>query len=94
VRRNSKQQANSAEALAARLPDELRSFDAWHYTDNGMPTGIQDYLAALAAQVAPHEPIPVMNAAGLSAADWYRARLTAGAGYAISSALSTSPGSK
>jgi hypothetical protein len=75
-KRNRKARGNTPEALAARLPAELRSFDAWHYSHNGAATGLQDYLAALAAPVAPHEPVPVMNAAGLSVAAWYKVMLT------------------
>jgi uncharacterized protein (DUF2267 family) len=65
-------------ALAARLPDELRSFDSWHYTDNGDPTGLRDYLAAVSDHLGDYADLtmPVMNAAGLSAADWYRRMLT------------------
>jgi hypothetical protein len=66
-RRNHRPKGNDPAALATRLPNELKSFDAWY-----RPGGINDYLTALAAQVAPHEPVPVMNAAELSAADWYR----------------------
>jgi hypothetical protein len=76
TRRHQRRDPDSPEAVAKRLPVQLRSFNAWYYTDNGMPAGLQDYLAALAAQVAPHEPIPVMNAAGLSVSDWYRHMLT------------------
>lgn len=74
TRWNTKRTANDPEALAALLPDELRSFDAWLYGSDA--SGLSDYLAALAAQVAPHEPLPVMNAAGLSAAQWYRTMMS------------------
>jgi hypothetical protein len=58
--------------IAARLPDELRSFDGWHY-----PNGLRDYMAALSAVVVDGQRVtPVMNAAGLSAADWFREMLT------------------
>ena len=33
---------NSPEALADRLPNELRSLDAWYYDDGGVPAGLQD----------------------------------------------------
>ena len=56
---NAKPSANSAEALAARLPDELRSFDAWLY-----PDGLRDYFKALADSVPEHMTHPVMSAAG------------------------------
>ena len=59
------------EALAARLPDELKTFDAWHY-----PVGLRDYFKALADSVPDHMTHPVMNAAGLSAAGWFRMMLT------------------
>lgn len=78
LRRNRKYNGNDPEALAARLPDELRSFDAWLYDDNGITTGLRDYMTALTAQVAPHEPVPVVNAAGLSVASWYRSMMAKG----------------
>jgi hypothetical protein len=40
------------------------------------PDGLKDYLTALGAFVDPHDPYPVAQAAGLSAADWYRRMLT------------------
>jgi hypothetical protein len=60
------------------LPDDLRSFDAWYYSHDGQPTGLRDYLAALSAWLD-GEPQsrgrtmtqPVMEAAGLTPADWY-----------------------
>jgi hypothetical protein len=70
------QKARSPEALAARLPDELKSFDAWYYSSGDGAHGLEDYLAAVAAHIEHHEPVPVMAAAGLSAADWYRHMLT------------------
>ena len=66
-RRNRKPDAGSPEALVSRLPSELRSFDAWHYRDR-----LRDYLRALADPVPDHLTHPVMNAAGLSAAGWFR----------------------
>ena len=67
-RRNSRQAARSPEALAASLPDELRSFDRWHY-----PNGLSEYMRELSRFVGDGLPVtPVMNAAGLSAADWFR----------------------
>lgn len=54
------------------LPDELSSFDGWHY-----PNGLNDYMAALSAfLVDPQQLTPVMNAAGLSAAGWFSYMLT------------------
>jgi hypothetical protein len=63
---NTKSVSRSPEALAAR-PNVLRSFDAWHY-----PDGLRDDYKALADSVPDHLTTPVMNAAGLSAADWFR----------------------
>ena len=79
TRRHNRRDLDSPEAVAKRLPVQLRSFNAWHYSEGGAATGLQDYLTTLAAQVAPHEPIPVMNAAGLSVSDWYRHMPTGGA---------------
>ena len=63
--------ANDLEPLASRLPDELRSFDIWLY-----PNGLRDYYKALVDSVPDHLTTPVMNAVGLSAADWFRHVLT------------------
>ena len=68
---NTKSANGSPEALAARLPNELKTFDAWHY-----PDGLRDYFKALADSVPDHMTHPVMNAAGLSAAGWFRKMLT------------------
>ncbi|GAB5023272.1 hypothetical protein [Mycobacterium avium] len=54
------------------LPKELRTFDNHLYTRDGDPTGLRDYLAVLSDAVRTDQPVAVMNAAGLSAADWYR----------------------
>lgn len=71
TRRNTRR-TNTFDALAASLPDELRSFDGWLY-----PNGLTDYMAALSTfLVEPQRLTPVMNAAGLPAADWYRHMLT------------------
>jgi hypothetical protein len=68
VRRNSRHRANDPVALAARLPDELRSFDRWYY-----PNDLTDYMASLSAFLFDGQRLtPMMNAAGLSAADWFR----------------------
>jgi hypothetical protein len=58
--------------------DELRSFDRWRYSDHGDPTGLRDYLSAVTDHLGDyaHLTVPVVNAAGLSAADWYRRMLT------------------
>jgi hypothetical protein len=70
-RLNRRPKGDSPEALAARLPSDLRSFDNYLHHN-----GLRDYLAALSDHIAPHEPMPVMNAAGLSAAGWFRNMLT------------------
>jgi hypothetical protein len=70
-RHNRTAKGNDPAALAARLPNALKNFDGWY-----RPDGLGAYLAALAAQVAPHDPVPVMNAAGLSAAEWFRTMLS------------------
>lgn len=56
----------------AALPEELRSFDNWLY-----PNGLHDYMAALSQSLDRTERLtPIMNAAGLSAADWFRRMLS------------------
>jgi hypothetical protein len=65
---NIRRRPNSVEALVASLPDELRSFDSWYY-----PEGLREYMRALSNHVgADHQVAPVMNHAGLSAAEWFR----------------------
>jgi hypothetical protein len=84
-RRNRKLKGCSPEALASGLPGELRSFDRWYYNSgDGTGHGLKDYLAAVSVHVAQHhpsvlqiDPVPVMGAAGLSVADWFRHMLTA-----------------
>jgi hypothetical protein len=67
-KRRNRCRTNDPEALASRLPDELRSFDGWFY-----PNGLRDYMSALSRFLVDGQRLtPVMNAAGLSAADWYR----------------------
>jgi hypothetical protein len=74
VRHSSRLIGNSPEAVAARLPHELQSFDGWYY-----PNGLRDYSAALSRFLVDGQPLtPVMSAAGLSAADWFRHVLTHG----------------
>ncbi|MCV7277038.1 hypothetical protein [Mycolicibacter arupensis] len=60
--------ANSVYApLVATLPDELRSADEWRY-----PGGLYAYLAALSQFIGADRRVgPVMNAAGVSVADWH-----------------------
>ena len=56
------------EAVVASLPDELRSFDSWQY-----PNGLSEYMRELSRFIGEDQRVtPVMNAAGLSAADWFR----------------------
>lgn len=77
-RRNRRPKTATPEALAAQLPDELRSLGGV-----GTPTDYQvlrGHIADWLNQAAPgggHElAAPVMTAAGLSAADFYRKSLT------------------
>ena len=67
------------DAIAARLPDELKSFDAWYYNSgDGTEHGLHDYLSVLNTRIANPDiqSVDVMNAAGLSVADWFRHMLT------------------
>lgn len=57
--------------VVASLPNELRSVDAWCY-----PGGLSDYMSALSEFIGSDRRVgPVMNAAGLSVADWCRAAI-------------------
>lgn len=61
----------AARPSARTLPDELSSFDNWLY-----PNGLHDYMEALSQSLDRNERLtPVMNAAGLSAAEWFRKML-------------------
>lgn len=61
-------------AIAASLPGELRSFEGWLYGD-----GLGDFILTLSGHVGADDLVsPVMGAAGLSAAAWFRAMLEAG----------------
>jgi hypothetical protein len=74
VTRRRRTKPTGPQGVAARLPDELRSFDRWYY-----PNGLAGYMAALSRFVGEDQRLtPVMNAAGLSAADWFRAMLSRG----------------
>lgn len=76
IRKNSRKVANDPAGLASRLPRELQSFDGWYY-----PNGLSDYMATLSRFVGEDQRLtPVMNAAGLSAADWFGAMLKNGVG--------------
>ena len=60
--------------LSVTLPEELRSFEGWYY-----PGGLSGYMRALSQFVGDGQRVtPVMNAAGLSAADWFRHMLSGG----------------
>jgi hypothetical protein len=80
-RRSRKPNGSSPAALAARLPNELKTFNRWRY--GGCEShGLVDYSAALtrwleATVATPVDGIAVMDAAGLTAADWYRQALAA-----------------
>lgn len=68
VRRNQRRSG-----LGTTLPDELRSFESWYYRG-----GLSDYMRAVSRLVGDDQRVtPVMNAAGLSAADWFRHMLRA-----------------
>jgi hypothetical protein len=78
VRYSSRSRDDDPEALAARLPDDLRSFKP--STD---PKDLRSHLGAVADWLNGQIPgaaedltMPVMKAAGLSAADWYRSGLS------------------
>lgn len=54
--------------LIATLPDELRSSDSWLY-----PGGLSAFMSALSQFIGGDRRVgPVMNAAGISVADWHR----------------------
>ncbi|WP_420880747.1 hypothetical protein [Rhodococcus sp. (in: high G+C Gram-positive bacteria)] len=79
-RRNRKPKAASPEALAALLPDELRSLQGL-----GTPSDYQalrghvvDWLNHAVPGQGQNLAFPVMDAAGLSAAEFYRVALGAG----------------
>lgn len=60
--------------LVASLPDELRSADKWDY-----PGGLYEYLASLSQFIGADRRVgPVMNAAGVSVADWHRSAIDKG----------------
>ncbi|MEV4635245.1 hypothetical protein AB0J79_18630 [Rhodococcus coprophilus] len=72
VRRNTKQSASNPEALAALLPDELRSLEGLYTPSDyqALRGNVVDWLSS--ARHGTGLATPVMNAAGLSAADFYR----------------------
>jgi uncharacterized protein (DUF2267 family) len=52
TKRHNRMNPSDPATQAAQLPDELRSFDCWHYTDNGDPAGLRDYLASVSDHLA------------------------------------------
>ena len=52
IRGKSCRRNNTPEALAARLPRDLRRFDNWQYSEDGRATGLAAYLHALTAWIA------------------------------------------
>lgn len=80
-RHNRKQTSVTPESLAARLPTELSTFDDWYRHDNGVPSGLHDYVTALAGWIggrglSEQRTTEVMEAAGLSVAGWYLTMLS------------------
>ena len=81
-----RERPDRVEVLAKRLPEELRSFTDWLYSEGGQPTGLKDYMAQLEDWIAdelgkPPEvgavlSLKVMQAAGLLPGDWYRHMLS------------------
>jgi hypothetical protein len=61
---------NRPEALAKRLPDTVKAFKP--STD---PEDLREHLRVVTAIVGDGLALPVMNAAGLSVAEWYRQAL-------------------
>jgi hypothetical protein len=57
----------SPEGLAKRLPESVRYFKP--STD---PEDLREHLQVISAMVGQDRALPVMNAAGLSVAEWYR----------------------
>lgn len=74
TRRRNKPKPDGPETIAARLPDELKSFDQWY-----RPNGLSEYMRELSRFVGEDQRLtPVMSAAGLSAAQWFRTMLERG----------------
>ncbi|MEU1526932.1 hypothetical protein ABZ413_32555 [Nocardia rhamnosiphila] len=87
TRRNQRKRLDRVDVLASNLPLELESFSRWYYTVDGDPTGLRDYLSTLAVWVDQETGRPdtgrtlglkVMDAVGLSVAEWYRHVLSEG----------------
>lgn len=77
-RRNRRSQTMSPEALAARLPGELRSFRGYASPGDFHATAarIAAWLDTQAPGIAEGTTVPVMIAAGIGPSAWYRAALT------------------
>ncbi|MGG7103113.1 MULTISPECIES: hypothetical protein [Rhodococcus] len=80
IRRNSKRAAPSPEALAALLPNELRSLKGLYTRSDflSLRVHVVDWLSHAVPGQEHVLVSPVMGAAGLSAADFYRQALGAG----------------
>lgn len=77
-RRNRRPRADSPEALAARLPDELRALEPSTDPDTFRrhTAVVADWLNHTAPGLGLELTDPVMEAAGLTAERWYRAALS------------------
>lgn len=77
-RRNCRPKSQSPEALAALLPDELRSLKGLYTLSDyqALRGNVVDWLGHAVPGTGHELTAPVMNAAGLSAADFYRKALT------------------
>ena len=71
--------ANDPAALAACLPDELRSFGSFVDPDDfrSHATAVTNWLNAQLPGAAEHLTLRIMTAAGLNTANWYRMALSA-----------------
>jgi hypothetical protein len=80
IRRNHKPSASSPEALAALLPDELRSLEGLYTPSDyqALRGNVVAWLSHAVPGIGHEIAAPVMNAAGLSAADFYLQALTGG----------------
>jgi hypothetical protein len=65
------------EALAALLPEELRRFKVGDHPNDfrSHATAVADWLNTQVPGAAEHLLAPVMKAAGISVADWFKIRL-------------------
>lgn len=78
--RYSRKPGTSPEALAARLPDELKRPNGFHNLDdfNAHADAVRAWANTQAPGLANDQLSPVMKAAGVSVADWYKVRLRDG----------------